>query len=762
MAPPFVPARSFRPPALARALGAALLILAALPLRGAAPVQNWYSKTDATATSSVVSSPAIGPDGVVYVGVKITTTAGNGRVIAFNPNGTVKWTCETPTDWVESTPAVAADGTVYVGSWDGNLYAINGATGVVKWQFATGAFIYSSPAIGADGTVYVGSGDLTLHAVSPLGVERWQRPAADWVDSSPAVAADGSVYYGSWDNYIYGLNADGTEKWRLLTGAAVISSPAIAPDGTVYCGSSDGSLYAIGSGGAAKWTYPTGDAIESSPVLGADGTVYVGSNDGYFYALNPGGTLKWRTKIGRPVATTATVRADGSILFAADDNKLHALGADGTEQWSFAFGSTDDSADCSPAVAPDGTIYAGSVDGFFYSLRGGVAPLAGYWPMFRHDARRTGLEVASLVITGQPQGHTVTSGATAVLAVTATGTDLTYQWNKDGVPVPGATSARLVLAGVQGTAGYTVTLGNQEGASLTSAVATLVALSATDPGRLVNLSIRGTAGTGNKVLIMGFVTGGAGAAGSAPLLIRGVGPSIMGAPFNVTDALADPVIEIVPADPAVSHSGNDDWGGTAALKQAALTTGAFALAGDTSKDAALLGDFTGGVYSVIVSGKNGTSGAVLAEIYDARPAGLPDLARPRLINISARGYVGASDTLIAGFVISGQTAKTVLIRAVGPDPAFAAAVANGNLGDPMLYLYQSIAGVSNVILTNDNWGGDPQITAVGTTVGAAPLSVSTSKDAVVLATLDPGIYTALVAGVSGSAGITLVEIYDVP
>ncbi|MBS0633143.1 MAG: PQQ-like beta-propeller repeat protein [Verrucomicrobia bacterium] len=761
MSSPPVPARSFRPLALARAIGAALLMLAVLPLHAAAPAQNWYSKTDSTATSSVVSSPAIGPDGVVYVGVKVTTTAGNGRVIAFNPDGTVKWTCEAPTDWVESTPAVAADGTVYVGSWDGNLYAINGETGAVKWQFATGAYIYSSPAIGPDGTVYVGSGDLTLHAVSPLGVERWQRPAGDWVDSSPAVGVDGSVYYGSWDNYIYGLNADGTEKWRLLTGAAVVSSPAIAPDGTVYCGSSDGSLYAIRPGGALKWSYPTGDAIESSPVLGADGTVYVGSNDGYFYALNPGGTLKWRTNIGRPVATTATVRADGSILFAADDNKLHALGADGTEQWSFAFGSTADSADCSPAVAPDGTIYAGSVDGFFYALRGGVAPLASYWPMFRHDARRTGL-VAPLVITGQPQGHTLAAGATAVLAVSATGTGLTYQWNKDGVPVAGATSARLVLTGVQGTAGYTVTLGNQEGASVTSSVATLVALPATDPGHLINLSIRGTAGTGNKVLIMGFVTGGAGAAGSTPLLIRGVGPSIMGAPFNVTDALADPVIEIVPADSTASRTGNDDWGGTDVLKQAALTTGAFALASDTSKDAALLGDFPGGVYSVIVSGKNGTTGAVLAEIYDARPAGQPAATLPRLINISARGYVGASDTLIAGFVISGQTAKTVLIRAVGPDPAFAAAVANGNLSDPMLYIYQSVAGVSSVILTNDNWGGDPQLTAVGTAVGAAPLSVPASKDAVVLATLDPGVYTALAAGMNGAAGITLVEIYDVP
>ncbi len=65
---------------------------------------------------------------------------------------------------VTSSPAIGPDGTVYVGSRDCKLYAINGMTGVKLWEFKTGWSVQSSPAIGPDGTVYVGSDDKKLYA----------------------------------------------------------------------------------------------------------------------------------------------------------------------------------------------------------------------------------------------------------------------------------------------------------------------------------------------------------------------------------------------------------------------------------------------------------------------------------------------------------------------------------------------------------------------------------------------------------------------
>ena len=74
------------------------------------------------------------------------------------------WEFETG-HWVLSSPAIGPDGTVYVGSWDGKLYAINGKTGAKLWEFETGGEVDSSPAIGSDGTVYVGSNDKKLYAI---------------------------------------------------------------------------------------------------------------------------------------------------------------------------------------------------------------------------------------------------------------------------------------------------------------------------------------------------------------------------------------------------------------------------------------------------------------------------------------------------------------------------------------------------------------------------------------------------------------------
>jgi uncharacterized protein (DUF1800 family) len=136
----------------------------------------------------------------------------------------------------------------------------------------------------------------------------------------------------------------------------------------------------------------------------------------------------------------------------------------------------------------------------------------------------------------------------------------------------------------------------------------------------------------------------------------------------------------------------------------------------------------------------------------------------RLANISTRGQVGAdADNLFGGFVISGG-AKTVLVRAVGP--GLAAFGVPGTLPDPTLTVFDAR---NTVVASNDNWNA----ANVGTfgQVGAFPLPVD-SRDAVVVATLQPGGYTAQISGLGspntglpaeGSAkeGVAILEVYDV-
>ncbi len=139
---------------------------------------------------------------------------------------------------VRSSPAIGPDGTVYVGSYDNKLYALSGKSGVKLWEFETGGNVWSSPAIGPDGTVYVGSKDKKLYAINgKTGVKLWEFKTGAPVWSSPAIGLDGNIYFGANDKKLYAINGkSGVKLWEFETGGFVVSSPAIGSDGTVYVG----------------------------------------------------------------------------------------------------------------------------------------------------------------------------------------------------------------------------------------------------------------------------------------------------------------------------------------------------------------------------------------------------------------------------------------------------------------------------------------------------------------------------------------------
>jgi len=266
-----------------------------------------------------------------------------------------------------------------------------------------------------------------------------------------------------------------------------------------------------------------------------------------------------------------------------------------------------------------------------------------------------------------------------------------------------------------------------------------------EPSRLINLSARSTVGTGGGILIAGFVVNGT---GSKQILLRGVGPTL--SKFGVTGALAQPRLALIDATGA-SVASNSVWGGGTSLSQAFVQVGAFALPAD-SVDAAMLQPIKAGDYTAQLSGLSGTTGVGLAEIYDADTG--PSTAR--LINISARASVGTgSNILIAGFVISGDTPETVLIRGIGP--ALSQFGVSGALATPQLVLYDAD---NNTLQTNSVWGGKPALSQAFLQVGAFSLPAA-SADAAILVTLPPGAYTAEVSGVSGATGVGLAEIYEV-
>jgi hypothetical protein len=262
--------------------------------------------------------------------------------------------------------------------------------------------------------------------------------------------------------------------------------------------------------------------------------------------------------------------------------------------------------------------------------------------------------------------------------------------------------------------------------------------------RVVNLSVRSTAGTGAQTLIVGFVITGT---GGKTLLLRGVGPTLV--PFGVVNAVADPGLHLFNGGTEVAA--NDDWGGSAAMAANFSAVGAVALPAN-SKDAALYNSIAGGVYSFHVTANSGP-GIALAELYDADAVE----GAAKVVNISARTQVGTGENiLIAGFVITGSTPKTMLIRGLGP--SLVPAGVTGALADPQLNLFNG----GTLVGGNDDWGGTPALKDAFAVVGAGALVSDTSKDAALLVTLPPGVYSVQVSGGGNTTGVGLVEIFLMP
>lgn len=129
-------------------------------------------------------------------------------------------------------------------------------------------------------------------------------------------------------------------------------------------------------------------------------------------------------------------------------------------------------------------------------------------------------------------------------------------------------------------------------------------------------------------------------------------------------------------------------------------------------------------------------------------------AASRLTNVSVRSTAGSgSDTLIVGFSIAGTGSKSMLVRGVGP--TLAAFNVTNPVADPQLRLFNQ---ANTAIVTNDNWGGDPALANLATSVGAFALPAN-SRDAAFVATLAPGSYSAHLESNTNN-GIALVEAYD--
>jgi glucose/arabinose dehydrogenase len=250
--------------------------------------------------------------------------------------------------------------------------------------------------------------------------------------------------------------------------------------------------------------------------------------------------------------------------------------------------------------------------------------------------------------------------------------------------------------------------------------------------------------------------------GTGDILIANIDSGLIQELGDPTVSLAPPVIGTQPLSQTISSASTVVFGVSATSTPASTyqwTFNSVPIAGATGSQLVIAAATAAnaGAYNCSVTNSAGSvlSAAAVLTVDAATPA-------PRLINISTRGQVGTgANALIAGFVVSGTTSKTILIRASGPAIAVAPFNVPGTLADPQLALF-SQANPSIALASNAGWAGNPQVSAAAATVGAFAWTNAAGKDSALLITLPPGAYTAQVSGISGDTGVALVEVYDVP
>lgn len=347
-------------------------------------VGNRIWDTDDLFTNWLTSTPAIGPDGTVYIAFHYFAPL-EGKLVALHPKddglivgGTKKWEFDAE-DRSLSHPTVDSEGNIYFGNLGGTFFSVD-RFGNERWRFTEPAgSIHGGSAITASGHIYFTSQDGNLYALNPDGTLYWRADIGNRSNSTPALAPDGTIYVSNTDGFLYAILPTGERLWefdarRVDDGITYPTSirrqaPAVAEDGTVYFGNDYGELYAVDAQGEEVWmTRISPNRVDfSSAALAEDGTIYIGSDSNFLYAINPDGSQNWAFETDGEIRSSPTIGADGVIYVGSNDEHLYAINPDGQQRWRFDLGGEPRFS--SPAIADDGTLYIGTARNKVFAIR---------------------------------------------------------------------------------------------------------------------------------------------------------------------------------------------------------------------------------------------------------------------------------------------------------------------------------------------------------------------------------------------------------
>jgi uncharacterized delta-60 repeat protein len=709
---------------------------------------------DGTASGSFRPSPnapvyaiATQPDGKVIIGGAFTTVVGGNRrgIARFNTNGTLDTAFSADTDAQVNAIVVQGDGKILLGgsfsSVGGvarsNLARLN-ADGSVDGSYAPNPNgTVNAIMLQADGSALIGGAFTTaggaargrIARISSAGAVDSFNPSANDEVFGLAPQVNGQIYVtgafttvgGTTRNRVALVNADGSLDAAFNPNAnGTVRAVSVQQDGRVIVGGSFGQIGGQARNAlarlAAAATYSASMSVDedlaivswtrsgAGPEVASASFEYSTDNRRWFplgaaSRVGTGGT--WRlTGQSLPSTTSFYIRATGRTMLS--QNSSEGLVAD---IWEFLPRPL-----ISSATSANGALGTS----FTYAI-GTVRPATSY------------------SAAGLPSGLSI-NASTGLIT---------------GTPTQSGTFT-IVLRATNGTGTAKTSL------SLTIAAS---AGASSNAGRIVALSTRGFV-TPDSPLISGFVVDGSSA---KSVLFRGLGPALSS--MGVLNPLTAPTLRLFNGSQMLAEG--HSWGGSSDLSSAFTRVGLSPLPAQ-SADAAMLLTLAPGTYtSQVLIGSSPVSGTTLLEVYDASDSATT--GTPRLRAMSTRGYIDTSgNTVVGGLAIAGSQPVRLIVRGVGPN--LTKAGLSGTHANPLLKIYNS---ANTLIAQNDNWetpvtinasfpgSSAAEINAAAASVGLTAYDAG-SKDAAIVVTLSPGVYTMDVTSGDTTVGIGMVEIYLLP
>jgi outer membrane protein assembly factor BamB len=290
-----------------------------------------------------------------------------GTIYAVNANGYLEWHYNAP-GAIVSLPARGPDGTLFVTN-SGSLLEAVGPDGALRWREPLGALSRRSPVYlpgpAGDDLVAVVTILGEVQAFAPDGTQRWRYELGS--ETTQMIrTSDGALFLVDATGQAVKLDAAGQEVWRTALAGEFWAAPVADAAGGAYVVTVDGRAQALDGAGALRWTTDLDVPVVAPPLLGSGGALYVAARDGTLSALDASdGTLRWREQTGGPLSAPPAQAADGTLYQGTDNERLLALAPDGTLRWQMQLRGA---VRAQPALSEGGRLYVPTTSGRLYAF----------------------------------------------------------------------------------------------------------------------------------------------------------------------------------------------------------------------------------------------------------------------------------------------------------------------------------------------------------------------------------------------------------